>query len=182
MSSVDAINGAVTSFDSYSYQSALSPDALLAYCRSQLNSLDATIRGYLDQQRLNIQRKKALSDVENMMKKYANVPNGEHEWDDYDQTFRNAMDSLPPDDAVRSQLQAKWDELFPRQGQFTKEEWEGHTGDIRSMLDEVSGNAEINMIHLQSIMSQRQTAVQLTTGMLAKYDEGIKSVIGNIGR
>ena len=182
MSSVDAINGAVISLDAYSYRGALSADALLAYCRSQLNSLDATIQGYLDQQRLNIQRKKALSDVENMMKKYANVPNGEAQWKDYNQTFSDAIASLPPDDPVRAQLQAKWDELYPRQGQFTKEEWEGHTGDIRSMLDEVSGNAEINMIHLQSIMSQRQTAVQLTTGMLAKYDEGIKSVIANIGR
>jgi len=181
MSSVDAINGAVVSFDAYSYRGALSADALLAYCRSQLNSLDATIQGYLDQQRSNIQRKKALSDVENMMKKYANVPSGE-QWDDYNRTFWNAIVSLPVDDPVRAHLQAKWDALSLREGQFTKEEWAGHTGDIRSMLDEVSGNAEINMIHLQSIMSQRQTAVQLTTGMLAKYDEGIKSVIGNIGR
>jgi hypothetical protein len=182
MSTVDAISGAVLPFDAYAYKGALSPDALLAYCRSQLNSLDATIQGYLDQQRLNVQRKKALGDVENMMKKYANVPNGEQQWSDYNRTFGDAIRSLPPDDPVGARLQAKWDELFARQGQFTKEEWQGHTGDIRSMLDEVSGNAEINMIHLQSIMSQRQTAVQLTTGMLAKYDEGIKSVIGNIGR
>jgi hypothetical protein len=182
MSSIDAISGVVLPFDAYSYQGALSADALLAYCRSQLDSLDATIQGYLDQQRLNIQRKKALSDVENMMKKYANVPNGEKQWDDYDQTFLGAIGSLPPGDPVRAKLEAKWDELAARQGQFTKEEWTGHTGDIGSILSEVTGNAEINMIHLQSIMSQRQTAVQLTTGMLAKYDEGIKSVIANIGR
>ena len=181
MSSVDAING-VLSFDVYSYQGALSADALLAYCRAQLSSLDSTIQGYLDQQRLNVQRKKALSEVENMMKKYPNVPNGEQQWNDFDDTFREAIESLPPGDPTREQLQAKWDELAPLDGQFTKEEWQAHTGDIGSLLAEVSGNAEINMIHLQSIMSQRQTAVQLTTGMLAKYDEGIKSVIGNIGR
>jgi hypothetical protein len=181
MSSIEAINSTGLSFDAYSYQGALSADALLAYCRAQLNSLDSTIQGYLDQQRLNVQRKKALSDVENMMTKYPNVP-VQQEWHDFNETFWNAIVSLPSGDPVRTQLQAKWDELYPRGGQFTKEEWKAITGDIHSMVEEVSGNAEINMIHLQSIMSQRQTAVQLTTGMLAKYDEGIKSVIGNIGR
>jgi len=178
---IDAIASSGFPLDAYSYPGALSADALLTYCRAQLSSLDATIQGYLDQQRLNIQRKKALSDVENMMKKYENVPSGE-QWKDFDQTFWNAILSLPEGDPTRAQLQAKWDELTARQGQFTKEEWKGITGDIHSMLEDVSGNAEINMIQLQSIMSQRQTAVQLTTGMLAKYDEGIKSVIGNIGR
>jgi hypothetical protein len=168
--------------DAYSYPSALSPDALLAYCRSQLDSLDSTIKGYLDQQRLNVQRKKALSEVENMMKKYPDVPSGREQWDHFDRTFQKAIEGLPAGDPVRAQLQAKWNELNPRNGNFSKEEWGAHTGDISTILQEVTGNAEINMIHLQSIMSQRQTAVQLTTGMLAKYDEGIKSVIGNIGR
>ena len=182
MSSVDAIGSTGFPFDVYSYQGALSADALLAYCRAQLSSLDGTIQQYLDQQRQNIQRKKALSDVETVMKKYPNVPSGKEQWADYDQTFLKAIESLPQGDPVRAQLQEKWDELAPRQGHFTADEWKAITGDIRSMLEEVSGNAEINMIQLQSIMSQRQTAVQLTTGMLAKYDEGIKSVIGNIGR
>jgi len=182
MSSIDSITGAGLPFDAYAYQGALSADALLAYCRSQLDTLDSTIQGYLDQQRLNVQRKKALSEVENVMRKYGNVPSGRPQWEDYDETFQKAIESLPPDDPVRAQLQAKCDELHVRNGQFTKEEWTAETGNIHSMLEQVSGNAEINMIHLQTIMSQRQTAVQLTTGILAKYDEGLKSIVGNIGR
>ena len=65
---------------------------------------------------------------------------------------------------------------------YTSEQMTAFAGDVQSMLDNVNGNAEINMIQLQQVMSQRQTAVQLTTSLLAKLDEGTKSVVGNIGR
>ncbi|HMR05293.1 MAG TPA: hypothetical protein PKA88_05935 [Polyangiaceae bacterium] len=62
----------------------------------------------------------------------------------------------------------------------TKEWWTGHVGDMSSKVDAVSGNAELNMIQLQSLMSKRQTAVQLTTNMLSKYDQTIASIVNNV--
>lgn len=206
---------------------SLTADALLMYCQIQLNSLDSRISDFLNEQRLNLARKKALGDIENMMKKYADVPKGSEQWADYDQTWTNAINSLPSGDPMRVTLQNKYDELAKKEPSFSKDEsvgttsgihvadpgarlsdpmgalskqiaetvaaakkgsgftkgeWTGLTGDIQSMLDDVSGNAEMNMVQLQSIMAQRQTAIQLTTSLLAKYDDGTKSIVANIGR
>ena len=65
-----------------------------------------------------------------------------------------------------------------------------------SDLDQVSGgtirakgggnsqlsNSELNMIGLQSVVSQRATAIQLTTGMMNSINDGEKKVAKNIGR
>lgn len=42
--------------------------------------------------------------------------------------------------------------------------------------------AETSMIDLQSVMSQRQLAFQMSTSLLAATNESSKSIIGNIGR
>ncbi|HYQ42900.1 MAG TPA: hypothetical protein VER11_13060 [Polyangiaceae bacterium] len=179
--SVNAISnsGAV---DLYSNTSSLTPDGLLIYCQSALGSLDSDVKSLLDEQTLNLARKSAISNCENVMKKYADVPNNRAEWEEYDKAFHDSIASLPPGDPVRDQLQAKWDQAWPKQGAFTKEEWSGFTGEIHSILDNVNGNAEINMIQLQSLMSQRQTAVNLSTNLMQKFDEGTKAIVNNMGR
>jgi hypothetical protein len=42
-------------------------------------------------------------------------------------------------------------------------------------------NAELGMIQLQSLMSQRQTAIQTTTNILNAQNDAAKTVINNIG-
>ena len=52
-------------------------------------------------------------------------------------------------------------------------------------LDTVSGgfqHAEVSMIDLQSLVSKRATALQLTTGMMRSINDSTKTVAGNIGR
>lgn len=48
-------------------------------------------------------------------------------------------------------------------------------------LDQVSGgSSEMNMISLQSMMSQRQLVIQLSTNMLRAINDSTKGIIGNI--
>ena len=64
------------------------------------------------------------------------------------------------------------------------------TSDIQFLtdqtLDQVTGGfhsgAESSMIELQSLVSRRSTALQLTTGMMNAINEGTKRIAGNIGR
>ena len=184
MTTIDPTSPTNATFDPYSNPNALSGDALLIYCRSQLNSYDSDIKSFLDEQRLDLARKKALGSIENTMKKYTETlsPAGQQEclkvWTD-------AINSLPAGDPMRAEMQkefAKFQAQTQTTAGFTKEQWAGYMGDVQSMIENVSGNAEINMIQLQTIMSQRQTAVQLTTSMLSKFDEGTKSILSNIGR
>lgn len=58
--------------------------------------------------------------------------------------------------------------------------------DMSTMLDNASSDArsgaEVSMIELQSLVSQRATALQLTMGMMNSINEGSKSIAANIGR
>jgi hypothetical protein len=185
MTTINAVNPSCV-FNPYADPNALTGDSLLLYCQSQLSSYDDTINGFLSEQKLNLARKKGLSQIENTLKKYLNHLD-QSGVNDIENTFANAMNALPPGDPVRGAIQDKLNEFNNHSGNgmqisYTTEQLTAFAGDIQSMLDNVNGNAEINMIQLQQVMSQRQTAVQLTTSLLAKLDEGTKSVLSNIGR
>jgi len=49
-------------------------------------------------------------------------------------------------------------------------------------LDHVCGatGAELHMINLQSMLSQRQTAIQLTTNLVRKMHDSSAAIINNI--
>jgi len=173
-------------FNPYGDPSSLTGDSLLLYCQSQLRSYDETITGFLNEQKLNLARKKGLSDIENTLKKYT-THLGQSGVDDITNAFKSAINALPPGDPVRGVMEDKLKEFTSHSGNgqqisYTSEQLTAFAGDVQSALDKVNGNAEINMIQLQQVMSQRQTAVQLTTSLLAKVDEGTKAIVGNIGR
>jgi hypothetical protein len=182
------INGICTSnsFNPYADPNGLTGESLLLYCQTQLNSYDDTISGFLNEQKLNLARKKGLSNLENTIKKYVNHADAAS-CADIIARFQDAIQALPPGDVLRGALEDKLNWFCNHNNSegvhsFTSEQMTAFAGDIRSMLDNVNGNAEINMIQLQQVMSQRQTAVQLTTSLLSKLDEGTKSVVSNIGR
>jgi hypothetical protein len=53
---------------------------------------------------------------------------------------------------------------------------------VDGIMNDISKGAELEMINLQSQVSQRQMAVQMATSMLNKFNEGLMSVAGNIGK
>ena len=61
-----------------------------------------------------------------------------------------------------------------------KEFYTGIGDGIGEIVEDLKGNAELQMIQLQSLISARQTAVQLTTNMLSKVDQTLQSVVSNI--
>jgi hypothetical protein len=65
------------------------------------------------------------------------------------------------------------------------EQPEFHINDVA--LGTVSGGvsrhgAEVNMIEVQSLVSQRAMAIQTTTGLIRSINDSTKTVAGNIGR
>jgi hypothetical protein len=215
MTTINAVDS--NPLNTYADPSGLTGDALLLYCQTQLGTYDTTINSFLTEQKLNVTRKKALSDVENTVKKYVNHFD-QSSVDDIRNAFDKAINALPENDPTRAALVDKLKEFNshatpqfdPTPGHFVRirdnntsptnddlplavpnmklvvtystEELTAFAGDIHSMLDTVNGNAEINMIQLQQVMSQRQTAVQLTTNLLSKLDDTTKSVVTNLGR
>jgi len=62
----------------------------------------------------------------------------------------------------------------------TKEERAAQVEAIKNEQSNMSKAAEMNMIQLQSLVSQRQLAIQLTTQMMQTMHESSKQVLGNI--
>src|SRR5258708_17425988 len=157
MTTIDA-TVAPNVFNPYADPNGLTGDSLLIYCQSQLGSYDDTINGFLNEQKLNLARKKGLSDIENTLKKYVNHLD-QSGVDDIRNTFNNAIDALPPGDPLREAVADKLQEFNSHSGHgqaiyYTSEQMTALSGDMHSMLDNVNGNAEINMIQLQQVMSQ----------------------------
>lgn len=48
--------------------------------------------------------------------------------------------------------------------------------------DELNKNAELEMISLQQLISQRQMAIQMTTNLMNKFMEGLQTITANVGK
>lgn len=59
-------------------------------------------------------------------------------------------------------------------------EWQGFIGGVKSVQDGLTKDSEMSMLQLQSIVSQRQLAVQMTTQMLQTMHESSKQIVSNI--
>jgi hypothetical protein len=53
---------------------------------------------------------------------------------------------------------------------------------IDGLSKDVESSSQMNMIHLQSLMSSRQTAIQLATNLISSLGESSKAIAANIGR
>jgi hypothetical protein len=53
---------------------------------------------------------------------------------------------------------------------------------VDSTLSNIAKGGEMAMIEIQSAVSRRQQAVQFATNMMSKYNEGIQSVVSNLGK
>ncbi len=70
------------------------------------------------------------------------------------------------------------EEMTPRTP--SKEQCDAAVERLRALTDQIGGDAEINMIRLQSLVSARQTMVGLVTNIMARIQAGEKSIVDNV--
>jgi hypothetical protein len=66
--------------------------------------------------------------------------------------------------------------------ELTAAEITGFTNTLNTINSSLSSGAEIGMIQIQSNMSDRTTAIQLTTSILPAYDDGLSKIVDKIGQ
>jgi hypothetical protein len=66
-------------------------------------------------------------------------------------------------------------------GIIDSDEIGGYVAETQSISSTINSSSELGMIKLQSLMSQRQTAIQLTTNLIQTLDDTDQKVVGNIG-
>jgi hypothetical protein len=174
----------------------LTPDGLLVFCQKQLRDLDTKIQSAMTSQQGMVATESQVSDIEAILKQNMNGPGSDQ--DDkvgfQDPTILNNIDdkvttlmnqaTAAGNTALATSLKAVHDTLHagpPGDCKVTKDDIKDMCTTLDSATTDLRSGAELSMITLQSLISQRATALQLTTGMMSSMNDGSKAIAGNIG-
>ncbi len=181
----------------------LTAEGLLLYCQAQLNNLDREIHVLLSAQQGDVDQKDVLSKLQGTLNGYA-PPASEKDINECEAAYNKAIDALP-DGEIRNDLIKQRDkaigelkelaakaraDLEEKEGrpvnpsevkvEVNSMTWEATTGEVGRLGERISGDAELRMIKLQSFVSKRQSAIQLTTNLMSKFNQGLDSVVKNM--
>jgi hypothetical protein len=159
----------------------LTPDAMLVYCQSRLSGINQQCREIMTRQEKNAKTQGALGDL---LSSLYNHQEGTADKPGADQTLEAAYDraigAVGRDTPLGTQL-AKDREQWLRGGDVSKEEMGSLINATKNHQSQLNSAAEIDMIHLQSLLSQRQTAIQLTTNIVQSLNDQANKIVANIG-
>ena len=190
--------------------SGLSTDDMIAYCRAQLSGIDDEIDTFMNQQQSAMNERTVLNNLKSTLEQYGTEgPNDKDAMQKCYDAYKEAIASLPPGDPVAQQLAAKCDKLKSDYG-FTPEHveegtyedgtpyqadvgpsldnppkdgaWKATLDDLDGLAESVKSGAEIQLLQLNSLVAQRQQAVELSSGMLSKFDQTLFDEVRAIGQ
>ncbi len=179
----------------------LSPDALMVYLQTRLDGLDTQVDTIINDQERQQKAQSILRGIQNELAKLnkdATEPTAfqappadgaapaagtvEHEVGLQLEALRKIDPHLA--DTIEAGL-TKPGQLFADDGAGNLNYIGSEVAGAAALLDgigkDLESTAQINMIRLQSIMSSRQTAVQLATNMVSSLGETTKSIVSNLG-
>ncbi len=189
----------------------LTPDSMLAYCQSRLQGIDLQIKVNFATQKKSNADSSALNELISALAACSGgglAPNGRAASDLIRKTQETLM-KVGPDSALGKKVQGFLDKLVAtvdkdghlRAEMNTGEMWTKNPGakgdgdihnvdklvvqtfvdDIKGFQSDLNADMELNMIQLQSMMSQRQSAVQITTNLVQSLGEQLNKITSNIG-
>jgi hypothetical protein len=169
----------------------MTPDCLLAYCSTRLRDLDTNMQKQFATQQAGIKDSQTLQDIEQQMKdifdkdKDPKSGNLQSDCDPQDPSWANMRtqaESIQDPDAKAAALKAIDAASQMKSGTKFDDFKSSVLDGIDNGKQALSQGAELGMIGLQSLMSQRQTAIQMTTNLVQAFGESLKAVSGNVGK
>jgi hypothetical protein len=177
---------------------SLTPDALLTYCATQLQSIDENIQEFMTAQKAMLAKKEILQQLKKDLAgsntvnklKHAEDANKKNVAEAYKQAYDKLIENYPE---LAADLNAKFQEWFPNGDLSTgnldttgnkaptssDSEFQEKVEHVQNMIDNLGSNMELNMIRLQSEISKRGTVIQLTTNMLDKQAKSLDQIAAN---
>ena len=171
---------------------SLSPDALMAYCQSRLNSLDTQMSTIFQSQETNSATTSSLNAIDNAYDQLP-APNSKTPpmvavTSDQATTINEAYKQAISQAGQNSQLgesltkdQTAFNSNL-KNGEISSDNISSYTQNLKNDTSTLNSDSEMTMINLQSLMSQRETAVQLTTNLLQSLDNQDSDIAKNIGQ
>jgi len=172
---------------------SLSPEALMAYCQSRLNSLDSQMNDIFKSQQQNAT---VTNDINAIAEKLGDLQptsgNGSSPTVVLTQPelteIKNLYATAIADAGKNTQLGRL---LFNDEQTLTTAVGQGSTvptttistltQSLKNDSSEINSNSELTMINLQSLMSQRETAIQLSTNLIQSLGTQSTDITKNIG-
>ena len=190
--SVNAVGG--INMNAMSYAGALTPDALMSYCSARLKDIDNQVQTAFAKQNDYRAQSEATNALQEKLAALGASPNDGIHADDVssrtavEQLFQTALDACPNGSDAKDRLttiyngyEASMDPL--RGGDYTlgKDEAASIATNLGQISKDISSSAELDMIGLQSLMSQRQTAIQMTTNLVQSLGQQLNMIAQKIG-
>jgi hypothetical protein len=193
MSNVDAISGTSTAYPMASGATYMSPDALLAYCQMQLGGIDNEIKNQMKGQLSKLDERKAAETVLAKLESFGTKGPDNYGMQDCVNTFNTAINQLPVGNPTRTELSRQLNDMTTKYSYVAQEEpgldkppqndeWKGTTDALSTLIGDIKSGADIQMLQLQDLVSQRQQAVQLISGMMSKEDQTLEGLAKAIGQ
>jgi len=167
---------------------AVTPESMMIYCQARLDSLDGQVTAAFDQQQRFSDETQALK---GLLEEFTEHKDGV----DHDPTVANDLDSKlgafakelaekDPTSPILKDIRTLADTVHSsnNDNNFDGTEMSKYITGLQNAIDGLNSNAQLQMIQVQSLMSQRQTAVTLTTNLVQSLGDQANKIAENIGR
>lgn len=167
---------------------AMTPDALVFYLSSRIGSVDNQMTDIFNRQKVS---EKVRTELRGIQEELSTLSPATDEQEELEltpevaaaiQTHIENIGRFDRDLAARisAKLSSDGQILGGDAGTFTTFDL-NNTKDYLGLVNkDLESGAQMDMIQLQSLMGARQTAIQLSTNLIAALNESQKSVVGNI--
>jgi hypothetical protein len=172
---------------------SMSPDSLMAYCSSRLQSLDGQMQTIFTAQQTDAKVTQDLNQIATAMNDLPAPGSGSNptvkvSGDDatairnaYQQAINDAQKTNPQ---LAASLKKDLDSFNSHLtgGAIPNSNVGNLTQNIKNYSSQINSDSELSMINLQSLMSQRETAIQLTTNLVQSLSQQTSDITKNIGQ
>ena len=168
----------------------LTPDMLLDYCSSKLRGIDEQVQRAFGAQQDRNKLSTALGDIANTLGTLKTVSDADDDTrNKVTADFNTAIALAGPNTQIGADLESQFQRF-----QLTTKGMPGNdkgldAGETKSYVDSVTTTqssvnrqGELEMIQLQSLMSQRQQALQMCTNMVSGLGQSSMAIAQNIGK
>jgi hypothetical protein len=207
----------------------LTPDAIMAYCQSRLQSIDGQVETAMTQQENcnseQTQVQNVLNEIGTLQSQLSgtpavvNAPGTAVTMENSLEKLISQMETTDPTNSQIGTLKQLYDTIMatstgpnkngatmgfyngntnppgsppngnaPPQGvnndedgTFGSDELTNFSQTLTGVNNSLNNSAELGMINIQSLMSQRTTAIQLSTNILQSMDDGMSKIVDNVG-
>jgi hypothetical protein len=166
----------------------LTPDALMAYCASRLQNIDDKMQTEFDRQQKFRDASEGLATLEDQFNRMSQetfntaTPGFAETKASIDKTFDD-LDKTMPEGKTKEEFEAAyatWKNTMTDDCVATPEATQLANA-LKNVNSGITSSAELDMIHLQSLMSQRQTAIQICTNLVASLGDTAMKVAEKVG-